>query len=264
MVDVAGVPRAAKQNAAIVVIGDSRARALTHLRAEGGPDAPVLNLGVGGASFEEAVTMLRDQAPDLSSMRLLIATLPFERFSAAPRPNRCDEVRSLVTHPFRYLANAEILQHSWTLWRTPAAPLNPSPLNSRTSEEQTADDLSTQATWRRMYADFDRARAEERIKMLEQVIQPLVERGVKVVFWCPPVRENISALLPELGLEGEREGLLARLRKSGEVVDMTRWTALHQTPFTFSDPVHTQQSMEIYRELSARLPRPGIASTSRP
>ncbi len=255
MVEVARLPAAAKQAAEVVIVGDSRARDLTERRLASSGDRSVLNLGVGGASFEEMISFLNDQAPRLKSARLLIIGVPLERLAAVARPDRCLEVKPMVANPLRYLANAEMLKHSWAIWRTPAALPEKTVRSERTPAEREKDDKNVRSTWRRMYADFDQERANARVKMLRQAVQPFSVRGTAVVFWSPPIRPDIYSLIDKLDLQKERTRLSAEIGAFGTVIDMTEWPAVAGQTLTFKDPVHAIEGGLILKELQTVFPR---------
>lgn len=255
MVEVANLPTSAKRAADMVIVGDSRARGLTELRLGSSGERSVLNLGVGGASFEEMISFLNDQAPRLTSVRLLIIGTPLERLAADPRPDRCLEVKPIVANPLRYLANAEMLKNSWALWWTPPASPGKAPREGRTAAEHERVDKDVRSTWRRMYANFDKDRAAARVQMLREAVKPFVARGVTVVFWSPPIREDISALMDKLDLQKERARLSQEIASFGTVVDMTDWDAVAGQKFTFKDPVHANGGSLILKELQTARPR---------
>ena len=255
MIEVGKLPAEAKQNAQIVIVGDSRAHGLTESRVSSIDGHPVLNLGIGGASFEEMLSFLADQAPQLKSARLLVVCAPLERFAAAPRANRVLEVKPIVANPLRYLANAEMLKNSWEIWRKPAVAHVKTSRDERGAEERERDDKDVRSTWRRMYGDFDHDRANLRIKALREAIQPFTARGAAAVFWSPPIRENIASILDKLDLQKERLRLSRELTNFGTAVDMTDWDSITGQKFTFKDPVHANEGALILKELEVVFPR---------
>jgi hypothetical protein len=254
MGEVAKIPQSAKLASEVIIVGDSRARNLTPSRLASSGGRSVLNLGVGGASFEEMISFLHDQASGLTSARLLIIGTPMERMSAAPRPDRCLEVKPIVANRLRYLANAEILKNSWDLWRRPPAAPAKASKAERAPADHSQNDKEVKSTWRRMYGDFNQARADARVQALREAIQPFVARGVTVVFWSPPIREEISAVMDKLDLQKERARLSLEMAEFGSVVDMTEWDTVAGQKITFKDPVHANEDSLILQELQAALP----------
>ena len=255
MLEVVRLPTPAKRTAEVVIVGDSRVHGLTATRLASSEGRAVLNLGVGGASFEEMISFLNYEAPRLTSARLLIIGAPLERFAAAPRPDRCVEVQPVVANPLRYLANAEMLKNSWALWRKPAAKPDQAPREGRTAADIQRNEDDVRSTWRRMYADFDKERANGRVRALREAVKPFAVRGATVVFWSPPIRADISAQIDELDLQAERTLLSQEIASFGIIVDMTDWKTVAGHQVTFKDPVHANEASLILKELQKALPR---------
>lgn len=254
MAEVARMPKSAKQSAEVIILGDSRANGLTDTRLTSIEGHPVLNLGIGGASFEEMISFLNELSPRLTSARLLIVGTPLERFAGAPRPDRCIEVQPLVAHPLRYLANAEILRDSWGMWRKPPVQKTKKPKDQRVEPEHKHNDEAVLSTWRRLYADYDKDRAHARVKALRDAVKPFSARGAAVVFWSPPIRQEIYSLIDKLDLQKQRAELIQDIGSFGTVVDMTERDAIAGQKLTFKDPVHTNEGSLILKELLAAYP----------
>jgi hypothetical protein len=255
MVEVAKIPASAKQKAEVVIMGDSRARNLTDSRITTDNNRSILNLGIGGSSFEETISFLNDQAPSLQGVRLLILGVPLERLAAAPRADRCLEVKPIVGSPLRYLANAEMLKNSWGLWRRPVASPGKTSREERTPEERQQDDKTVRSTWRRMYGDYEKDRVNARVAALRDAVKPFTSRGATVVFWSPPIREEIRFLMDKLDLQDERARLSEKIAAFGTVMDMTEWTTIAGQSLTFKDAVHANEAALILKELQAVFPR---------
>jgi hypothetical protein len=254
MAEVARMPKSAKQSAEVIILGDSRANGLTDVRLTSIEGHPVLNLGIGGASFEEMISFLNALSPRLTSARLLIIGTPLERFAGAPRPDRCLEVQPLVDHPMRYLANAEILKNSWDMWRKPPAQKMKKPKGQRPEPESKQDDEGVLSTWRRLYGDYDKDRVQARVKALRDAVKPFSTRGTAVVFWSPPLRQEIYSMIDQLDLQKQRAELVREIGNFGTVVDMTERDSVAGQKLTFKDPVHTNEGGLILKELLAAYP----------
>lgn len=250
MIETAKIPTSVRDRAGVVIIGDSRARKLTPDRVFEIAGQPALNLGIGGASIEEMLTWLDEQAPRLPALHVLIVATPFERFSAAPGNNAALEAFPLAQHPFRYLLNAKILQQSIELLRQPALK-PPEPSAARAPSAVAQADASVRATWRRLFSGYQPALADLRLAALRTRAATLRDRGVQIVFWAPPLRSDVGGFIAQLGLEAEHGRVFRELREIAPLIDMTHATSVHDAPLVFSDPVHNDNGTAILADLLA-------------
>jgi hypothetical protein len=251
MIEVRKIPASSREQAQVVIFGDSRARKLSEERLFQVSGQPALNLGIGGASFEETLTWLDSQASQLPGMRVLIVATPFERFCAAPAANTAVEAQPIARHTYRYLLNVRLLRQSLGLLMEKPSAAGAKPKASAPADILAARDESVRATWRRLFSGYEAARATRRVESLLANLAPVQGRGIKVVFWCPPLRPDVGRFIPELGLEAERQRIASLLAATAPLVDMTHASELGGTPLIFTDPVHNQNGPAITEHLVA-------------
>lgn len=241
MFEVDRVPAAKVRAAEAILIGDSRTYQLTPGRTALVQGTPVLNLGVPGGSFEEALTLFSLEAPRLGAVRLLVVDVPMERFSEKWSPDRCRETWPVAESLLRYSLNWQTCQDSWMMARYLRTGVTTAHVYTGKKEEMPEVNRTLYNYWKVMFHAYDPERSQTRMKLLRKTLAPWQARGVKLVFWAPPLRPDLHGLLPEAGLEEAWQSLSAELRQMGPLVDWKDETGLPGVPFTFKDPVHVAE-----------------------
>lgn len=254
---LAKLPAAEVRLAEVVIIGDSRADKLTGSDLEKIEGQVVLNLGIGGVSFEEMLSAYEWRARSRPALRQVIVAVPLERLAQIPLPDRCREARPLADSALRYMLSWDIVQQSWSIWpprKNPQKrPSSEKPAASALTAGNEASETSVDATvrdkWKRMYDTYDRPRADQRLEALSKFADGVHAQGAEVIFWLPPLREEIRRLIADSRLGPDQGRLLAKLRSIAPTVDLTATPGLNGKDFTFIDPVHTADGAAILNRL---------------
>jgi hypothetical protein len=252
-ISVNKLPAAKVRATDVVILGDSRADKLTRSDLEKIKGQAVLNLGIGGVSFEEMLSAYEWRPRSFSALKQVVVTVPLERLAQAPLPDRCREACPLADSALRYVLNWDIFVQSW---RISAARKNPtalgtaelsnaSALSEGNGNSSAAIAASMRNEWKRMYDAYDRPRAERRLETLRNFVAAINAQGAKVTLWLPPLHKEIRDLMARSRLGPDRDRLLSALRSIAPTVDLTEASGLNGNDFTFTDPVHTADGAVI-------------------
>ena len=110
--------------------------------------------------------------------------------------------------------------------------------------DQVALDLS-----REQFRAYDAHLADRRIAALAETVNLLRDRGLQVMLWMPPLRQDVQSYFAEFRLEAEKDRLAASLRKIAPLVDSVLEPGIGNIRFVFIDPVHTDNGPAILAEL---------------
>jgi hypothetical protein len=267
------LPVAETQRADVVILGDSRGEKLTHDRFVDLDGRTILNLAIGASTVEEMLSAYEWRARSRPRLRVVIITAPFERFAAAMLPNHCIEARPLAASALHYLLNWEILGQSWEIWppqrRSRVASIGNAMIAPEASDpaaeanaQSPTPDSTVKSKWKRMFEEYDRQRADRRVEEVQRLVSSIHQSHARVVFWLPPLREDIRAFVTAAHLESERDRFVSKLRAIAPTVNLTAAEGLDGKKFTFTDPVHTADGMVILNLLLAEKSPPGNEGVS--
>jgi hypothetical protein len=249
MFEVDRVPSAQIRDSEAILVGDSRTYQLTPVRTATVAGLRVLNLGVGGGSFEETLSMLAYEGPRLKGARVLVLDVPMERFTERLAPDRCREAMPVASSLLRYAVNWQTCQDAWKMALYRRKGVTTAHVYTGAKAELTEVDQNLTNYWREMFRGYDPETVRARLKLLRETIAPWQARGAKIVFWAPPLRKDLQGFIAEYGLEEAWQSIAAELRQMGPLIDLERTEGLPALPFTFADPVHSHQGREILEHL---------------
>lgn len=249
MNEVNRVPAARRRSAEVILTGDSRAYQLTTARTARAGGREVLNLGVPGASFEESLSILTLEAPRLTGARCLVVAAPLERFTERFLPDRCRETWPVAESVLRYALNWQTCQDAGRMARFLQRGVRTGHVFTGSNADLQEADRNLSNYWREMFHAYEPDRVQARLKLLRETLAPWQARGTKVIFWAPPLRQSLHALIPEAGLEEVWAAIGAELQSMGPLVDLKYAEGLPGVPFTFKDPVHVAEGGAILERL---------------
>lgn len=244
MIRLDNLPLRERKRVQVLEVGDSRARLLTPDLISIIDGRGVSNGGVPGMSIEASLTLVEQQAPHYPDLTHVILLTPFERICQAESTDASPETARIANYTICYLLHWDIFKMGLSAWLRP--PLGTEPQEPPTPEEAVI------AMWRDHFRAWDRSRADRRIKAVAVTVQRLQKRGLRVLLWLPPMREDVRKLIPAMGLEAEKERCVAELRKIAPCVDSIGALGLGNVTFTYIDPVHTDNGPAIMAELIHR------------
>ncbi len=282
------IPRAALDEVTLAVVGDSRTDTMCRW-----PNSPrifklgqdrVLNLSVGGASFDESVRLLTAELPRLPGLRAVLFSAPVERVGV-PGIDRAANALRLADWPALYALGLGTLASSVDMLSQQSvgkrdrlataerADIDPARLadpgvagldravNLARPEESAPLPKAGQASaamWKATILKIDSARLQKRTR---EVIAPLVERlrkrGIRIVFFFPPLNPAVSGGI-EAKIAALQRSYVAELGRLAPVEDFSLRLPPGIPP-VFADTMHLRQDAahalmaEIYwRHFAAR------------
>jgi hypothetical protein len=238
---IAQIPREVKEEAALAIVGDSRAQQLSGrwaLRKWWRQDGQaIVDLSLPGGSFIESLDILDRELSALPNVQCLLFCFPFGvRTNMTYR--RTPEVYRVVDHPVLYLLHWETVLESLRLlsWQR------------RPAVEGPADTAAVLPEF-----DYDRTLALSRIAgELYRLVAAGRQRGIRVAFYLPPLEPRLADYVRQ-NRWAEFEEFRQRLAELGPVIDVCLPPA--GTPrFTFPDGIHVREHellwQIVYQELT--------------
>jgi hypothetical protein len=255
----------------LVFVGDSRTDALVGWRTDlrllnvAGQDL-VLNLSFGGASFDDTLQCLKAELPSLPRLRGVVIGMPIER-AGAVESNQAPEAIRLGHDPLFYVLNLRMVSWGAYLLREQAKtapkevpvdrPITSTvagipklprkkldPAQNRALAEASSQPPASPLvhnlidSWLQgSFATIDPVLVQKRLnKQLAPFVESLKKKGIEVVFFIPPLREEVrQGGGPPLAEAQDR--YRAELSRLGTVEDFSRGDR-SGIPIRFSDHAH--------------------------
>lgn len=258
MMDLRRVPKETMAATQVVILGDSRARAMTEGRTGAAAGQTLLNLGALGSTLEEGFSLLQRYEDQLTGLQTLVLVTPLQRFGEGERANRTIEAAPLAASAPRYLLNwqmlleaEEVRQQANALAKLRQArrsagsqPASQAPPDQPMSRERLMREYGGE-----IYRKYNHALARTRLQRLRQNLAQGRHQGLRVIFWCPPLQPPLQALVSEYKLDEEWTKVRAELQQIGEVADMTEQETINGKPFNFVDPIHIRDGQAVLEQI---------------
>ncbi len=266
--EIRRIPLSVLERVTVVISGDSRSEMIA-----GGRGFPrafkigedyILSLAVGGASFDESISIIDTELSRLPKLRFVLLAIPLERIGTQ-EGNRVPAALKFSRFPLLYglslgtLAEAAEVLHEQKNVQLSGVPdvkrdnVDPSNLKDVTSEWL---DLPRQERKILSYAEAKPATREKRVieqwtkklktpdnkliekrlkKTIEPFVQKLRERGVTTIFFFPPLHPKVLGALENSDID-RHAAYVTSLRKFGLIEDFSRNSG--QIPVKFLDGSH--------------------------
>jgi len=251
------IPQKEKETATMIILGDSLAQQLTggvtrNRSQTMGDDVRVINLSIGGASYEEMMDTLRYELPEFPSLKTVVLGVPLERLGEMGH-QRTTEVYEIPSRPWKYLLNLKILSYSIGLLYNSTPPkdspaatdeeIDTTPANSGEASAQndvlwgSAGAVTIEKAFAKRIRLVKAPLALQRVRNeLTPLAMQLRQRHIQLFFFIPPLNPYIKGVFEQTQGAADVK-YLDELSKIGVVLDYAMNQPANIT-YRFRDPAH--------------------------
>ncbi|MDN3687706.1 hypothetical protein [Cyclobacterium jeungdonense] len=234
------------------IIGDSRSNGLYYVTEE----KRWANLAYGGASLKEMIQSFwwanSIQQPDtvLMGINLSLYNKYNKRFWVEETISRKSNFFSYSFNNYTFNGAIALLSHD-------------NDQKTVLSEEDNPD--AKDYYWQKKLEGVGKfhsnmAYPTEYYQQLEEITDFCRKRGIKLIFWIPPLHIDYQRLVEEYPVEKLNKRFLADLRSLGDVFDFNYASPLTRDKDNFRDPVHFTEEVAkiIFREIRSYSPKNAV------
>lgn len=257
--EIQRIPRDVIRSTNVVVIGDSRGRQLTgpkqRVKVLEDLSQTVANVSFGGAHQGEMIHMFKGFESNFETVDTAIIVVSFDRLSQSSDIERIDNAVRSAKFPLYYLLNFRTVSSYWEEivvnaysnyeqkgskkapdYGTGLATLVSNKKGGSKKIASVTDEKIIDIVGRRIQATEEAVA----IGLLEKEVFPFVDhlraKGVKVIFYIPPVHPKIEAVIYKFKMSSYNR-VIEKLLQKGHVYDLSLYDG-PQSIFEFADPMH--------------------------
>jgi hypothetical protein len=239
----------------IIILGDSRAKAIKEEYFNELGHKGISNLAFGGGTLYEAIDAFWYVEKDILKLKKVYIGIPFNLYNELNRMNLVPEANAFLEHPVSYHLNSFILKASLfniyaKLTGNNPASRKPDMKKEKFWQYQLLRTNKTYSTWKTPKLLYER---------LVELADYCKANNIELIFFIPPTHLDLQNKVVEHGLQDKYAAYKKQLAELSTLIDFDFPNDITRDKSRFKDPYHASE--EVARQVAGELLDPkGIIS----